>query len=169
MNIKGLVVAAAMMGSAAAAMGCNMPALDNVDAKDVAEQAAEGAAPEIANHFSWRVWFGAPRVEVARPVVRTYWTTRTHAAPVYVKPAYVRPASYVYVRTAPPPVRYERVGRAPSAKHFYVPGYWKWNNGRHEWISGHWDMKRNGFVYVSPHWDNIGGQWRFQEGYWKRA
>ena len=166
MNIKGLVVAAAMMGSAAAAVGCNMPALDtNVDAADLASQVAEGAAPETANWFTWRAWFSTPSVAVARPVARTYWsghrTRYTYVTPTYVKP--------IYVRTAPPPLRYEHVGRAPSTKHFYVPGYWKWNNGRHEWISGHWDLKRNGHIYVSPHWDKIGGQWRYEGGYWKRA
>ena len=163
MNIKGLVVAAAMMGSAAAAMGCNMPALDtSVDASDLASQVAEGSAPETSNWFSWRVWFGAPKVAVVKPVARTYYTpVKTYYTPGYY--------SRTYVKVAPPAPRYERVGTAPSSRHFYVPGYWKWRNGNHEWISGHWETKRAGYTYVNGHWDRINGSWVYCNAYWKRS
>ena len=152
MNIKGLVVAAAMMGSAAVALGCNnLPTLDtSAEASDLATQVAEGAVPETSNWFSWRVWFGAPKVEVARPVARTYYKT-------------------TYVKYAPPAARYERVGVAPSHRHFWVPGHYTWSGSRFVWNGGRWESKRSGYEYVPAHWSKLGGHWYYQPASWKRA
>jgi hypothetical protein len=154
MNIKGLVVAAAMMGSAAAALGCNMPSLDTAniagDASDLATQVADSATPETAaNWFSWRVWFGGPRVAVAKPVARTYYR-------------------HTYVKYAPPAPRYERVAVAPSSKVFFVKGHWTYTGRKFVWVPGHYEAKRAGYRYVDGHWNKVNGHWFYQKGHWAR-
>ena len=151
MNIKGLVVAAAMMGSAAVAMGCNnVPTLDaSTEASDLATQVAEGATPETTNWFSWRFWVSTPKVAVARPVARTYYSDT------------------VYVKYAPPTPRYEKVSVAPSSTVFWVPGHYKYTGSRYTWIGGHWEKKRAGYKYVGAHWNKVNGQWVYKTASWK--
>jgi hypothetical protein len=70
------------------------------------------------------------------------------------------------VREAPPPLREEVIGVAPSPRHIWVPGYWAWHDGwawepgrwalrpyhGAEWHPGHWARHPNGWVWVSGHW-----------------
>ena len=142
MNIKGMLVALAMAGSAVAMTGCS-------DVSSLASDAAsDQAASAASNWYFWRSYFTTP--VVARPVVRTYYTG-------------------TYVRFAPPAARVEVVGRAPSANHFFVKGHYKWTGARYEWIGGHWDVKRAGSTYIQAHWDKIGGSWRMVPGHWVRG
>jgi hypothetical protein len=55
----------------------------------------------------------------------------------------------VYVNTAPPPPRVERV---PPARRGYVwaPGYWNWQGNRHVWVKGTWVRARHGYTYLPP-------------------
>jgi hypothetical protein len=142
MNIKGMLVALAMAGSAAAITGCS----------DVSSLASGAAGDQVAsaasNGFFWRSYFTTP--VLARPVVRTYYNG-------------------VYVRVAPPAARVEVIGHAPSANHFFVHGYHRWTGSRYEWVGGHWDVKRAGYTFVQGHWDRIGGAYRFVPGHWVRG
>jgi hypothetical protein len=150
MNIKGLMVAVAMLGTAGLTAGSALASpLDG--AKDMADQVAADATPEATtNWFSWRIGFFAPRVAVAKPVVHTYWTTR-------------------YVSYAPPAPRYERIPVAPSSRHFWVNGHYNWNGRQYQWVGGHYDTVRGGYKYISGHWDRSVSGWHYVPGYWKRA
>lgn len=55
---------------------------------------------------------------------------------------------------------------APSAAHFFVPGYWAWLGDRHAYTKGHWEAPRPGQVYLAPQWLSIKTQWTFYPGYW---
>ena len=140
MNIKGMLVAVVMASSAAAMTGCSQAQTA------MADQVAEQGASAAGNWFFWR----AEPVVVARPVVRTYYTPSV-------------------IRVAPPAARVEVIGRAPSANHFWVNGYYRFANNRYEWLGGHWDVRRVGFTYVQGHWDNIGGVYHFVPGHFVRV
>ena len=73
----------------------------------------------------------------------------------------------VYVRTAPPPPREERV---PAARRGYVwaPGYWNWQGNRHAWAKGHWVKERRGYAYRPHEWVERDGRWQLQRGRWDR-
>ena len=76
-------------------------------------------------------------------------------------------ATYIDVRVAPPPPRYEVV---PAARPGYVwaPGYWDWTGRRHVWVNGHWERARHGYVYHEPRWVQDGDRWRLHRGAWDR-
>jgi hypothetical protein len=73
------------------------------------------------------------------------------------------------LRRAPPAARVEVRTRAPSARHFWVPGYW----GHREhvgyvWIGGRWESPRYGWRWVPAHWEHAGPEWWLVEGRWVR-
>lgn len=59
---------------------------------------------------------------------------------------------------------------APSKKHIWVEGYWKWNKRLHkyEWVEGHWVRARKNKVWVPGHWAKVPGGWKYVPGHWKR-
>lgn len=71
----------------------------------------------------------------------------------------------IYMETAPPALRYERV---PSARRGYVwaPGYWDSNRGRHAWKRGHWERERANHYYVQPRWMERNNRWELERGRW---
>jgi hypothetical protein len=73
----------------------------------------------------------------------------------------------IYVQTAPPPPRVERV---PAARRGYVwaPGYWNWNGRRHVWVKGNWVRERRGYAYRPHEWVERDGRWILQRGGWDR-
>ena len=73
-----------------------------------------------------------------------------------------------YAPYGPPAVRYERYGRAPSARHFWAPGYYRWDGRQHVWMGGRWEVRRHGYEYVSPHWERHYGRWMYIPGHWVR-
>ncbi len=148
MNIKGMLAGLVMAGSAAAMVGCNQPLASTSDQTDVAASSDEGAAPEVANWFAVRTGFGF-RPVVARPVVGAYWHTG-------------------YARFAPPVARFEVVGRAPSARHFWAPGYYRWTGARYNWVGGSWTIRRPGLRFVAGHYDRIGGFYHWVPAHWVR-
>jgi hypothetical protein len=75
-------------------------------------------------------------------------------------------AGSVVVRTAPPAERVEVIGVAPSANHFWVHGYWRWNGGGYDWAPGRWEVRREGYNWIPGHWRATGGGWVWEEGRW---
>ena len=73
----------------------------------------------------------------------------------------------VYVNTAPPPPRHERV---PDARRGYVwaPGYWNWQGNRHVWVKGHWVKERRGYAYRANEWVEHDGRWKLRRSGWDR-
>jgi len=79
-------------------------------------------------------------------------------------------AAEVIIKTAPPaPVSVAVVGVAPSARHVWIPGYYKGVNGRYVWVSGKWIVPpRAGAVWVPPRWDaRPAGGYVFVPGHWR--
>ncbi len=68
----------------------------------------------------------------------------------------------------PPAARFEVRGRAPSARHFWSPGYYRWNGREHAWVGGRWELRREGFDFRAPHWVNRFGRWEYLPGRWAR-
>jgi hypothetical protein len=73
------------------------------------------------------------------------------------------------VMVAPPPVRVEVAGVAPSPDAVWVAGYWSWVGGRHEWVGGHWVPGRPGHHWVAHAWVRQGDGWRLRPGHWERG
>lgn len=73
-----------------------------------------------------------------------------------------------YSPREPPPARYENRGPAPSARHFWANGYWRWNGREHTWVAGRWVPQRDRYDYVNPHWERRYGRWVYVPGHWVR-
>lgn len=77
-------------------------------------------------------------------------------------------AARVYVRVGPPAVRVEVRGVAPSARHVWVGGFWRWNGSAHVWEVGAWQVPpRHGAVWIEGHWKETSRGWYFIPGHWK--
>ena len=73
-----------------------------------------------------------------------------------------------YAPIAPPALRFEVMGRAPSARHFWAPGYWRWNGREHVWVGGRWELRRDGYEYMGPRWFHRADRWEYLPGRWVR-
>src|SRR5262245_36399397 len=114
LNGKILVTVAMMVGSAAMATGC---ARSN-DAQPVAPEESVQNAPvenESATTESADTNANALRIGFGFGFNRGFG--RTH----------------YYAPYAPPAARYEVRGVAPSARHFWAPGYYRWDGRRYMW------------------------------------
>jgi hypothetical protein len=73
----------------------------------------------------------------------------------------------VVARTAPPALRYESVGVAPSPHHFWVGGYWGYRpHYGYAWNGGRWYAPRPGYRWEGARWAPRGGAWHFAPGHW---
>jgi hypothetical protein len=71
------------------------------------------------------------------------------------------------VSVAPPAPRVELVSAAPSANHFWAPGYWRYHHlYGHQWQPGSWQVRRPGYAWTQPTWGRAGGGWAFRRGGW---
>ena len=139
MKLNGsMLVAVAMMVGSMAATGCSKPSQ---------QSGAEAIAPE-----------------------QTVADAPVKQAPSAASPGVEQDERRIhyYAPHAPPVVRFEERGRAPSERHFWVPGYYRWSGSEHVWYGGRWEQRRDGYDYVNPHWENVGGQWEFIPGFWMR-
>ncbi len=73
----------------------------------------------------------------------------------------------IYVQTAPPPPRFERVP-APRRGYVWAPGHWEWRGNRHAWQPGVWVKARPGYAYRQPQWRQDGDRWEMRRGGWDR-
>ncbi len=157
MKLNGkMMVAAAMILGATAALGCNAPASLNDGA--VAPEETPATAP-VANDGAGQAAQAAGVAEDAFGVYGRFG--RFFGARGEVGPHY-------YAPHAPPAARFENPGRAPSGRHFWSPGYYRWNGREHMWIGGRWEMRRPGFQFVAPHWVHRFGRWEYIPGVWVR-
>ena len=71
---------------------------------------------------------------------------------------------------APPALRFEVRGAAPSHRHFWAPGYYRYNGRQHVWVAGRWELRRDGLEYIAPHWQrDMFGRWEYIPGHWIRV
>jgi hypothetical protein len=158
-NIGNLLVAAAMVVGSVAAIGCNR------SNDSAADQGQEAVAPEES--------------PTSAPVDDTAGTASQNNAPgieqdyvsvtglhCYGVPDWSH-ACYT-ARVAPPALRVEVPGRAPSDRHFWAPGYWRWTGHEHAWVGGRWTLRRPGYDYVGPRWANVHNRWQYAPGRWIR-
>lgn len=75
----------------------------------------------------------------------------------------------IIIRTAPPaPVSVAVVGRAPSSKYIWIPGYYNGVNGRYVWVPGKWIIPpRHGAVWIPPRWIQKPNGYLFVAGHWR--
>lgn len=76
---------------------------------------------------------------------------------------------HYYAPHAPPAARFEARGMAPSARHFWAPGYYRWNGREHVWVAGRWELRREGFEFVGPHWVRRLHRFEYIPGVWIRV
>lgn len=77
-------------------------------------------------------------------------------------------AARFVVKVGPPAARIEVRGHAPSPRHVWVGGYWKWNGSAHVWVSGGWNVPpRHGGVWKDGHWRRAHGGWEWIPGHWR--
>ena len=75
---------------------------------------------------------------------------------------------HFYAPHAPPAGRFEVRGVAPSARHFWAPGYYRWTGREHVWVGGRWELGRAGYEYAGPRWQHNFGRWEYLPGRWVR-
>ena len=77
-------------------------------------------------------------------------------------------AARVAVKVGPPAARVEVRGVAPSPRHVWVGGYWRWNGSAHVWVAGGWYVPpRHRAVWVDGHWRKVPGGWDWVSGHWR--
>jgi hypothetical protein len=73
------------------------------------------------------------------------------------------------VLVAPPPLREEVIGVAPSPDEVWIGGYWNWIGGKYDWVPGRWAQGRSGYHWVTHQWVRQGDGWRLKTGHWERG
>jgi hypothetical protein len=142
MKLSGkILVTVAMMLGSMAAIGCNAP----TDADDHAVAPEETAATAPVEESN-----ATPGFE--QNAVRFHGSVGHH----------------YYAPHAPPAARHESYGRAPSARHFWAGGYYRWDGRQHVWHGGRWEQHREGYMYVSPRWERSHTRWMYVPGRWVR-
>jgi hypothetical protein len=73
-----------------------------------------------------------------------------------------------YVRTPPPPNRYERYGQAPGPGYVWINGYWGYRGNNYYWNSGRWERPPRGrHRWEDGRWENRGDRYQWREGHWR--
>jgi hypothetical protein len=148
--MSNVLVVVAMMLGATAAIGCNnasdqgSSALAPVETPAAAPVVDEGAKDDTASAAS--PGFEQNSVRFAINV----------GGPRY------------YAPHAPPAARFEHRGVAPSARHFWAPGYYRWSGREHVWVGGRWELHRPHHVYIAPRWIAAGPRYQYVPGHWVR-
>jgi len=74
----------------------------------------------------------------------------------------------VVVSEAPPALRQEVIGIAPTTSHVWIQGYWSYRNGHYVWVPGHWEVRpRLNAVWITGHWDHTSRGWAWFPGHWE--
>jgi hypothetical protein len=146
LNASAMMVAVAMMVGSFGALGCQNSTLssDNVAPEESIQNAP--VESETAKNASSESDTNALRFGFTR------YSGRSH----------------YYAPHAPPATRYEVRGVAPSARHFWAPGYYRWNGRQHIWYGGRYEVRRNGYEYIGPRWIVVNGRHAYVPGHWVR-
>jgi hypothetical protein len=125
----------------------------------------------VGNRYDWEPghWV-EPRPDAV--FVQAYWTEERgqwiYHAGHWAHPA-PHPEIVEVVAVRPPPApRVEVIPAPPSPNHFWVAGYWRWEQGQHHWVAGRWEVHRPGHVWINAHWVQSGANWRLSGGFWER-
>lgn len=100
---------------------------------------------------------------IIRTVALTGLLVLGAGATTYTPPADAR--TFVSVRIAPPPPRYEHV--VVREGYEWAPGSWSWNGRRYVWIGGRYMVARPGRHWEHPVWVHEGRGYRYHEGRWR--
>lgn len=75
----------------------------------------------------------------------------------------------IIIKAAPPaPVSVAVIGRAPTAWHVWIPGYYMGVSGRYVWVPGKWMVPpRAGVDWVPPFWRQGPRGYLFVPGHWR--
>lgn len=144
MKLNGkMTMAVAMMVGSLGVMGCHRSAAESNDVAPE-EDPASATAPVVPDEQS-----------KAGAEAATNWF-ETNARVHYSAPS------------APPAVRVETYGPAPSPRHFWRPGYWHWGGREYSWRPGAWTLGREHYAWANGRWDARGGRWWWHPGHWYR-
>jgi hypothetical protein len=149
-NIGSVLVAAAMVVGSFAAIGCNKSHDAIADQGNDQGQASAVAPEESPDTAGVSETAAKEEKEGAPGVEHDFYGTN------------------FYARFAPPALRVETPGVAPSARHFWAPGYWRWSGNNYNWVGGRWNLRREGYAYYGPRWYNTRGRWQYRPGRWYR-
>ncbi len=75
----------------------------------------------------------------------------------------------VYVRIGPPVAVVETRVVAPSPRHVWIPGYYRWDGGAYLWVGGRWELPPPAYhTWVPGHWSHHHSHgWYWVEGHWR--
>ena len=71
-----------------------------------------------------------------------------------------------FVSKPPAPKVTTPLDPAPSAKHFWVEGYWLYQRGEYQWQPGVWAESQPGWVWEPARYVQTPSGWVFVDGYW---
>ena len=97
-----------------------------------------------------------------------YWNNPVEVTPsVVYQPA--PPAQPVLVTVAPPRRVAEVRPAVPFPGAVWIGGHWHWTGAQYVWVGGSWSAPHRGYVWVPERWHQVGHQWRFEPGHWRRG
>ena len=77
-------------------------------------------------------------------------------------------AAEIVVKVAPPLVKVEHRGVAPSREHVWVNGYQRWDGRAYVWEPGRWERRPHPHaVWVPARWQHRHDGYVFIEGHWR--
>ena len=77
-------------------------------------------------------------------------------------------AAEIVVKVAPPRVKVEHRGVAPSREHVWVNGYQRWDGRAYVWEPGRWERRPHPHaVWVPARWQHRHDGYVFIEGHWR--
>jgi hypothetical protein len=163
---RSMLAAVVMMVGSLGAMGCKGNATQGAEAPATPAQAGTPVEAPAAS--------AAPAPEPApEPVKAAAIAPSTSTSPGIL----AGPSGAPFVRPAPPPLRLEFPGVAPTAHHVFRRGFWQWDAGRalYTWVPGFWEDTalaapvapppprfENPGVAPSPDYVFVRGFWRFE-------
>jgi WXXGXW repeat (2 copies) len=98
--------------------------------------------------------------------VQLNWILGAACAMALVVPASAQVS--IYIRSGPPPIRYEQRTQAPiSPGYVWVDGYWAPQGRHYQWVPGRWQQPPyEGAHWNHPHYDHYKQGWQLHEGHW---
>jgi hypothetical protein len=145
MKLNGkMMLAVAMMVGSLGAMGCNKSDAGSTDAIAPDDSPEAATAPVVPDDQS----------KAGAEAATNWFETNVRV--------------HYYAPRAPPALRVETYGRAPSDRHFWAPGYWHWSGRDYGWRAGSWQVRRDNYNWVGGRWVDRGGRWEWMPGHYYR-